>query len=299
MRHFDELMLTPKASDYLSSKLINGQLVLFLGAGVTKGFGLPDWLTLINTLRLDVGLPILSGAKSAEDLQHAADEIQDRLSSEKALIKLIEKNLYIDLGKFTPDKILNHHLIIAIAALLMGSKRGHVSRVVTLNYDNLLEMFLSLFGFVVETIYKLPHLEGSEDVRIYHPHGFIPLPTADTRISDFVILGLDKINERLGTPGDLWYELTRHILDTGFCLFIGMSSNSLSDRALAPLFNTSGKKWENIRPLGIWIVKDSIAIEKENEFFRNNIVPISILEEQKIIEFLLEICQKAAKKLHK
>jgi len=298
MIDLDELKDKKNSIDYLSKCLSDGTLVLFLGAGASKGFGLPDWTTLVNELRLKAGLEVLKGKKhSADVLQNATSEVVVKLKRPAELIKAIEDILYKDFKNLSIVEALSNQLLVAISALLMGSKRGHISRVVTLNYDSMLEWFLSLFGFVVKTVYQLPELEGSEDIRIYHPHGFIPNPSLSLPGSDFVILDLHSANQRLGNKNDPWFEMTRHILDTGVCLFIGMSANTLSDRVLAPLLSTSGPNCGETRPLGIWILKDPLTRDKENEFARNNIVPLSIVSEKEISEFILEICQKASKKL--
>lgn len=295
---FNELKFQSNAVSHLAYNLNEGTLVLFLGAGTSKGFGLPSWLELVNLLRKDVGLSDLSSTGvTAEDLQHAADEVQDKLKGKAELIDIIQRHLYNGLPDLTSAKIFDNHLLVSISALLMGSKRGHVTRVVTLNYDNMLEWFLSLFGFIVKTVHKLPELEGSEDVRIYHPHGFIPHPKTSSVKSDFVILGMDSANQRLGTPSEPWFEMTRHILNTGFCLFLGMSEQTLSDRAIAPLFRTSGERVKSERPLGIWVLLNDLSSAKEAEFQRNNIVPLVIKGVDNISEFLLEICQEAAKKI--
>lgn len=296
MSDFSELKHPPIAIKFLSENLKDGTLILFLGAGTSKGFGLPNWLELVNMMRNDVGLTPLDNSATADDLQHGADEVKDKLADTQKLIELICKHLYPNPDELIDSNVFDNHLLVAMSALLMGSKRGHVTRVVTLNYDNMLEWFLSIFGFLVKTIYELPELEGAEDVRIYHPHGFIPHPKTASKKSDFVILGMQSANMRLGTIGDPWFEMVRHLLNTGVCLFIGMSSNSLSDRALAPLFATSGELHKGIRPLGIWILKDPITAAKEAEFQRNNIVPIVIPDVKDISEFLLKICQESIKK---
>lgn len=290
---FSELKHIPNSIEYLATNLKDGSLVLFLGAGTSKGFGLPDWVGLVNSMRKEVNLPLLSSSSSAEELQNAADEVADELKNNGNLVDLTEKYLYENIQSLPLIKVFENKILLSISALLMGSKRGHVTRVVTLNYDSMIEWFLSLFGFMVKTIYELPALEGSEDVRIYHPHGYIPHPDLNANRSDFVILGMDEVNKRLGTVGHPWFEMTRHILDSGVCLFLGMSERTLSDRALAPLFTTSGQKHNGIRPLGVWILKNPISTSKEKEFARNNIIPITITDEQEICNFLLQICQKA------
>jgi hypothetical protein len=295
MNNFEELKNKDLAIDYLADNLKSGTLVLFIGSGVSKGFGLPSWIQLVNSLRAKVSLPEVTSF-TTEDLQRAADQVIDKLGAKEELLDLLEEYLYQDLKSLPISDILNNNLLVSICALLMGGKRGHISRVVTLNYDSMLEWVLSIFGFAVKTIYKLPELEGSEDVRIYHPHGYVPHPLINGNRSDFAILGMDSVNKRLGTPGEPWFEMTRHFLDTGLCLFIGLSANSLYDRAIAPLFNTSGDKHSTVRPLGIWIVKDDLPPDTEADFLRTNIIPIHISEEKDISEFLLQICQKALQK---
>ncbi|NLU92309.1 SIR2 family protein [Chitinophaga sp. Ak27] len=291
--HFTELLDKDNSIDFLAHKLKEGELVLFLGSGTSMGFGLPNWLTLVNLLREEVNLPPLDKNSTADMMQTAVDEVEEVLEQTE-LIRLIQKYLYMNFDSLSLDKVLNNHLLVAVSALLMGSKRGHVTRVVTLNYDNMLEWFLSLFGFVVKTVYKLPQLEGSEDVRIYHPHGFIPNPLSSESSSDFVILSMDSVDSRLGDENNAWFEMTRHMLSTGICLFIGMSANTLSDRALSPLLVNVGKKTWTERPLGIWIIKDPIIDSKKQEFLRKNIIPQCIENEEQIVDYILKISQRAS-----
>lgn len=269
--------------------------MLFLGAGASKGFGLVNWHELVNLLRREVRLADIPPPNNADDLQHAADEVIDRLKSKDELGNLIQKCLYANIPNLTTD-IFEQHLLVSISALLMGSKRGHVSRVITLNYDSMLEWFLSLFGFVVKTIDNLPALEGSEDVKIYHPHGYVPHPEYSLDRSNEIILGMMSANKRIGTPGEPWFEMIRHLLNTGLCLFIGMSSNTLSDRALAPLFSTAGETHRGTRPLGIWLLLESLGSSQELIYQRNNIVPLQFSTSKEISEFILKIAQDSMKK---
>jgi len=297
MMNFKELQNPDYAIDFLSEHLIDGTLVLFLGAGTSKGFGLPNWLELTNSLRKMAGLSEVDKALSPEKIQHAVDEVLDKIKNDEVeKIKFVKTILYSNDNNLDVKMAYSNHLLISIASLLMGSKRGHVKRVVTLNYDSMLEWFLSLFGFQVNSISDLPTLEGSEDVRIYHPHGFIPHPNFKMQGSKFLILGLKDANNRLGNRNDLWFEKVRQILETGICLFIGLSGNTLSDRAIAPLLSTTGDICKDERPLGIWIYKDKLTNEKRDEYFRNNIVPIEINNDIDISEFILKISQRALDK---
>lgn len=298
---------------YLSDQLYKGYLTLFLGAGISAGIGLPKWADLINNLWLEYNkamikdyqsdsfIPVVSEGDSADRLQEEADKIIRKVGNIEKFHDYLEIALYS--GKIDFDNIgtvIHHDLILALGALMIGSKRGHVNNIVTLNFDNILEWYLNIYGYIANVIYNLPALEGNEDVRIYHPHGYIPNSKIDTntRRSDFSILGLNSINKRLGTTGDPWFEKTRHILRAGVCLFIGMSKETFKDRALAPLINTVGEEVGKTRPLGFWFLKSSDLDENtRDEFLSSNIVPIEIVNYEEIPKFLFDICKESAKKV--
>ncbi|RNC86262.1 MAG: hypothetical protein ED556_08165 [Winogradskyella sp.] len=292
---FQELKEKDFAIKFLAKQLIKGNLTLFLGAGTSKGFGLPNWLELVNALRVRSGLDQLDEATSAEDLQRGADDVLDELKDNQKLINQIGDILYEDKEDLDVKLAYENHLLIAISSLMIGSKRGHVSNVITLNYDSMLEWYLQLYGFMVNSIYEIPSLEGSEDVRIYHPHGYIPHSSISSKSSDFVILGLHDANKRLGNPSDPWFEKTRALLESSTCLFIGLSGQTLSDRVIAPLLASTGEKLKDKRPLGIWISKEELSGSKIKEFERNNIYPVVIQDVYDITEFILKISQEAMK----
>jgi hypothetical protein len=257
--------------------------------------GLPEWIDFVNGIREKVQLgPVpVSPVPNAEELQTAADEVREKCASDDEYLQLLKECLYGNLHELS-SAALRNDLLAALGAMLMGSKRGNIRRVVTLNFDSMIEWFLSMYGFVTRVVYSLPELEGSEDVRVYHPHGFLPHDSLNLQNSDFVILGLDSVNKRLGTPGEPWFEMTRHVLKTGVCLFLGLSYRSFLDRSLAPLLTATGESLREQRPTGIWVLKDRIDESKKQQFLRNNVVPLVLDTPEAIIDFLLGICRKAA-----
>lgn len=304
MSRFDNLKDRDLAVDPLASYLNQGNLTLFLGAGVSYDFGLPGWLELVNNLRNKYGLDELPETASSSELQNSVDEVKDYLGgSEEKLIEATREQLYATLTGVDIQSLLKNPLLMAIAALLMGSQRGRIRRVITLNYDNLLQWTLSVFGFSVQTVYKLPTVETNADVIIYHPHGFLPTHSSREETSDFIIFGKESVNLRLGTTGDPWFEMTRHLLNSSICLFIGLSPNSLSDPAISPLFNTIGRNVLSERPLGSWIIKEKETYTMPNaklaEFHRCNIYPLKLTTAEEISVFLFKICKKAGESMKK
>jgi len=291
----DHYMQEEFALDLLAQHLEAGTLVLFIGAGVSKQLGFPDWQDFVNKIRRSVSLTEPDSYSSAEDLQLAADEVKDLVNDDYQFNNLLKEALYEHMPSLSMS-VLTNKLLVSIGAMLMGSNRGNVQRVVTLNYDSLLEWYLSLFGFVVRVVNEFPDLEGAEDVRIYHPHGFLPHPLMhELEDSNEVILGFRSVNQRLGSPNDEWFEVLRHIISNGFCLFVGMSEDSYQDRSLNPLFTSVGSNISGFRPTGLWILKG--AAKSQNSFLKNNMIPFSVEEYEDIPDFLLKICQKAAAKI--
>ncbi len=296
MMAYDHLSYRPRCVEYLAEQLKKGTLTLVLGAGASSGCGLPTWPDLVNRMRAQKGLPSIAAAPdaSADILQSAADEVQRKFAGDESGYRTLVKDCLYS-GVRLSSAVLQDSLLTALGALMIGSKRGNVRRVLTMNFDSMLEWFLSLYGFVARVVYRQPELEGGEDVRIYHPNGFLPHPDLELPEGDTLILSLKSINERLGTLGDPWFELTRRLLRTGIGLFVGLSPRSFKDRGLAPLLVTVAKEIADGRPIGVWVVVGEEDEGLKSEFVESGVVPLFCPRYEDVPEFLLEICQFAAK----
>lgn len=294
--NYDRLVYPRFARQFLAGRLREGTLALFLGAGASVDLGIPSWQGLVNGIRKNVGLPALRGNRASLDLQSAADEVRQKFTSDSEYFDLLRKVLYSRVPELSLD-IIKNDLFVAIGALLMGSRRGNIKRIITLNFDSMLEWFLSLHGFVVRVISQLPELEGSEDVRIYHAFGFLPHTSLRMKTSEFVILGSDSVNLRLGTPGDLWYEMMRHLIKSSICLFVGLSERSFIDPSLATLLTPAAYGMSNQRPIGIWLLKHKISEPVRKRFLNNRVVPIEFSSKEEVSQFLFSICQEAAERI--
>lgn len=300
MPHLDYLMLDGPATGYLARALQQGTITCVLGAGASAGYGLPDWLSLVNRMRADpdIGLPLVSTVPqpTSEALQIAADQVRARLSDPAKFGELVKKHLY--LGVNLNEEALRDPLLIALGSLMMGVRRGNVKKVLTFNYDSLLEWYLSLHGFSTSVVTTLPKLEGAEDVRVYHPHGFLSHPDLHLRDSEEIILGLDAIDRRLGEPGNPWYELLRHVLRTSVCVFIGLSLGSFRDRAIGPALLKIAEELGSERPLGFWLLCDAVPLDQRSvlaqEFIRRRVVPIFCTPAD-VPRLLHAVCREAAK----
>ncbi len=318
-QYLEKYLFEDHAVRKLADSLSQGTLVLFLGAGTTMGAGLPDWETLITGMHdraeVDSRLP---AKPTADQLQAAADALRrDHFAGDEVGFRqLVKHALYGDIS--LSEEILKDATMIALGALLTGSRRGSVHRIITLNFDCVLEWYLTLHGMVPKVVSKLPTLEGNEDVRIYHPHGFLPhtdLP-GKHKSSDFLVLDLKEVDLRLGTPGEPWMELIRHVMSSGICLFVGMSAKTFADRAISPPLSAAAASVHDDRPIGFWIIGRGTQDEREQReqhetpeqreqreqgeqhqtsaMLEKGIVPVFLPDYDCVPDFLLRICRQAA-----
>lgn len=126
-----------KAADDLATKARNGDLVLFLGAGVSQGAGLPSWSTLLSVLAAERGR--IASPAEQEALERLGE--LDRAAVIKKRLQLKEGDVEADV-----DARLGH----AVAQLLRQRGKRHalthgllaslpVEEVITTNYDDLFE----------------------------------------------------------------------------------------------------------------------------------------------------------------
>ena len=291
-----ELSNDKSAIRFLAAQLHKESLSLFLGAGMSKSFSLDGWRDLLNSICKDkhIEIEIISSSNpSAEELQNKADEIARKLDNDdNKLMDIVEKYLYKGLDLRRDFNVFQHHSLISVASLIMGSKRGRIRTVITLNYDSLLEFYLQSFGFTVNTISKLPYYQSGYDVNIFHPHGYLPHKIMKHKRSDEIILSQKQADNRVGAENSPWRLLMKHYLSKNVFLFIGLSEATASDRLISPILTNVQK--EVNRNLGVWIFKDKVTKQTKDKL---EDLGIGVLEKSsdEIPKFLMSISKEAMK----
>jgi hypothetical protein len=223
-----------------------GRLVLFLGAGASQPYGLPSWSDLVLTLLVDEYETQLSdiwahyrrpfSAWLAERYQ-LTPAMLARLShwkfadggyatSPTAFAEYLRKILY---GRFSrPAKST---LLTAVADLIERSERSgrKIPRVITLNYDSLLEEELAARRVDCVAVHS-PDRQAGSALPILHPHGYLPRngPLAGTEL----VFGEDEYH-RLSFDSVHWAQV--EMLSTFrncTVLFMGLSMSDPNLRRL-------------------------------------------------------------------
>jgi hypothetical protein len=278
----------PSLIEYLGGQLLDGRIGLFLGAGVSRDYGLPDWKMLLTDLCVKHGEP---PPAKGDNLVTLGGHLRAKYYKNKISPFLIDvkTSLY---GSTRVDfaRLRRIDTLAAIGALAMSSKRGSVGKIFTLNYDDLLENYLEFHGFTTTSVVRGNHWASDEDMVIYHPHGLIPL--ADRVASDDIILGTADYFKIMLEPE--WRPIIDTALRAHTFLYLGLSGEDMHLQSLvAGLKGRHAITGQRILYHGIRF--DVIGgDERLASVFEDLGVFTHILTDwDKLPEFLFRVCQAA------
>jgi hypothetical protein len=281
-----------KLNDYYSKQLLDGKLALFLGAGVSIDFGLPSWPELLKRLyasKRDTP-PKKKTEKQQADLFKQKYYINDDKGYKEAIRKALYKKADLSFNNLRKNVQLS-----AIAAIIMASHRGNASEVITLNFDDVLEIYLEYHGFVTNSVGNEMFWKRQADVTIYHPHGFIP-SRHSLEISNNIVLDQLSYSKIVGDPTNPWRQQLLSTMRTHTCIFIGLSGNDDNlDSLLVSCKDQHISKNESTLYWGVSFVKQG-DIDTKSLWESRGIFCLEVSDyNQDISDFLFGICQNAAK----
>jgi len=194
-----------------------GNLTLYLGAGVSKPSGLPNWEELAQILYFDTlgdesyiynlkPYPNYLFALAEWILEMKKEPIDITIRKIKQwyddddFIERLGNTLYAGLGRENkdieidrlPQEIIEKNstldAILKCCEKSVPGKKG-LKSIVTYNYDNLLELGLENFPTKKEnfrTIFKGDQKLKEGNIPIYHVHGYIPYQNNDVKYEDII-----------------------------------------------------------------------------------------------------------------
>jgi len=186
----------------------------------------------------------------------------------------------------------------------MPSRRGNVSQVITFNFDDLIEVYLSHLGFCVETIVYdsdnkkiMPEFSKNADITVYHPHGILPSISNDERSPNIIFAESDFKNIVNKSGNTIWQQILKNVLSTKLCLFIGVSATDKTLQYVLPKARDShaAKKYGFM----YWGVRFSCH-DGQKDFWKNQGIFLKNLGDYKNLPiWLFEISQLAAERIKK
>jgi len=212
---------------YLAEQARKGRLLLCLGSGVSVPFGLPNWEELLDELAGDRASEmnsddVMPSAKAEFLLKEIFYE------NHKDLIAKIREIFYakrvIGIGS-----LKHSELLLGIIALLSIMARNKPAKIISTNYDTLVEDHLKLFGMRVQSTDTHQIWNPICDVICYHPHGIIR-PTEDGSSGEIVLT--TKQFDTVMKDAD-WRGLLSSMLQSHTVLFLGVSGEDPHIMSLA------------------------------------------------------------------
>lgn len=294
MRDADSWADQATVLDYLSECLRAGNLALVLGAGVSVPFGLPSWDTLLERLgeKCAKGIVIPSNAKAEVKAEllltkcYGGDAVRFAEATREALYRTAELDL---------ERLRQHALLGALGALVMASSRGGVAKVITFNFDNVLELYLAYHGFVARSIAQAPELTKRCDVSVYHPHGFLAADAKDDPLPPSLVFVQSDYDKVVGDVRNPWHRTVSEVMSTHTCIFIGLSG---SDQNVSSLL-LSAQEQHASKKLGYpnWAIRFSRPSDDMLDIWSKRGVHNVLVDDYAAVPSLLfRICQLAARK---
>ncbi|MEC0090602.1 TIR domain-containing protein [Paenibacillus macquariensis] len=270
----------------LEKALSEGRLTLVCGAGVSISAGIPTWNELLNKLLETMMKRISNNHNITINFENTSD-FNSRYSN-----LIIGKYLKNNLGKEFQNEVRNalysgslgsNRIIESITNISRPQRdRKPLDSIITFNFDSLIEEYLSSNSVKNRSIYCEGIKHKSDEIPIYHVHGFLPR-LGDIPIESNIVFSEDSYHSQFIEPFS-WSNLIQlNKLSQNTCLFIGLS---LTDPNLRRLLDVSIRKNPD-KNLNHYIIK-KIPITIENG--RESIDKLAyLLEEQDANELGLNV----------
>lgn len=276
------------AADEIGDLLCRGSLSLFLGAGVSSGFGLPEWALLVARLLCAHPDSEFVNTLRAESDRQVSRRVDPLDTKDHAFALKVHSALYRDSNESITSHLMHSPLLLAVAALMCGSARGRIARVFTYNYDDILECYLRRLGLAVSTRYRPTETARHADVEVNHVHGFLPRPDSSVPHDQRIILSESSYREMRAWIDAGWSHTILAELQSHVGLFVGLSGDDSS--IIDVLERARVNRSESYS--GYWLMTPRAFDDNQKTILDVGMCPIR-LEVDQFPEFLFAVCERA------
>ena len=251
------------------------------------GFGLPNWDVLTSAVAGDSGFVPPSGL-SNEDI---GDGILRHCGDDEVRFAGLVREAFYRTARFSMQDLVGKPLLVALGALTMASSRGSVNNVLSFNFDDLLERYLSYHGYLVQSIGNMPYWASVADVRVFHPHGLLPSDPA--RSGSPIVFTQSQYDRIVGKAEHVWRRSTLDVICSNTCVFIGLSGRDnnlksiLTEARPAHPATARGDAFLGVR------FSDSASDSMRNMWQTRGVSQITVASYEDLPTYLLDVCQRA------
>lgn len=257
-----------------------GDVVLFLGAGVSIDGGLPLWGTLIKTLHISM----LNELIKDKDLSFKQKEMMREIASDNEMESPLMQMRYIRSG-FSDEEYyrlvhsalyekninLDTKLLNSIAKICMPQREYNgVKSIITYNFDDLVERKLAQKDVRYNIIASEEDRQLWGRLNIYHVHGYLPSDYVEVSDEPNLIFSEEDYH-RIYRDAYSWSNLVQlNVLRENTCLFIGCS---LTDPNLRRLLDVAARNGETPRHYA-FLKKKKINKQKNGRVVNEDVLGI-------------------------
>jgi len=286
----------------------NGDLNLYLGAGVSAESGLPNWRQLVvsmyfrymsieqwESIKPYPNYLYAVGDWYLKETGESLDIIIRKLKanlSEGEFLHILYNCLYNQLdgaqvrNPFTANPVQNK-LLVQLTELIAKPNRK-LNSIITYNFDDLLEQSLASRNVNFVSVYNSTTLPHNGSIPIYHPHGFMPFnrSAAQNQSWQDIILSEDDYNSIANTSHHWANMIQTSKLTQGTGLMIGLSFSDRNLRRLVDLIsniplNTNNYIFLKKNRMPEFTDKDSLEIKKNADAISEKMIRAGIKTERK------------------
>ena len=205
-----------------------GNLALFVGAGISMGCGLPSWEECVSRV-------VARAWKGQPDLIQSLTTDRNILSARYAKKKLANKfneAVYSALYGGT----------VEISACVRAIARSGIRQICNFNFDDLIAEALLTEGIATQVVAPgQPFDACQEEAIVYHPHGILPRSHGAQEVSEAKIVFSEDDYHNLYSDPYSWANITQlSLLTSKSVLFIGLSMQDPNLRRLIDIARTRG-----------------------------------------------------------
>ena len=236
---------------HLQKEYASDNLVLFLGAGASKDANIATWNNLIS--KLFVALINKMMAKDNKTItKEECDKIVDSLIKQKdqsplLQARLLRRGLETDFENLIRDILYkdakNSSDLLKELAQLCVPNRGKIGiqAIINYNFDDLIEKNLKRLRVKYHSIYAEGMIADSDEIGIYHVHGFLPQDKGEYKdlTKSLLVFSEEGYHKLLLEPYN-WANFSQlNFLINHCCVFIGLS---MTDPNLRRLLEIAAQK---------------------------------------------------------